>query len=200
MPDSTEADPLGYSFFVLHIFVEHWFALEPDFQAFLVEMMKDYRFGLSEPLEIPSDAQQALDVQFKRRDSIRQRIQEHSTAVLVFGDQQGIDMTPMLRFIRAAEQRCSFREVDEQLTLDCLERAHLRYLAMRPNPTEVPANFNATQKKAFAVILSDGPILGKHLARRVGVKWATLKRHVLPPLRTVGVKNDRNCGGYYIDR
>jgi hypothetical protein len=49
---------------------------------------------------------------------------------------------------------------------------------------------------ALEVIEKDGPILGKALAKRINLEFATLRRHIVPKLKPLGVKNDGH--GYYL--
>ena len=51
---------------------------------------------------------------------------------------------------------------------------------------------------ALQVIEKDGPILGKALAKRINLEFATLRRHIVPKLKPLGVKNDGQ--GYYLER
>lgn len=65
-------------------------------------------------------------------------------------------------------------------------------------PTKEP--LNATQRDALEIIQSEGPILGKHLAKRLGIELSTLRKHVLPAIRKLGVTNDRKRGGYLYEK
>jgi hypothetical protein len=52
------------------------------------------------------------------------------------------------------------------------------------------------QRLALKIIRAEGPILGKTLAKLLGIAESTLRRHVIPPLRRLGVKNNRKGDGY----
>ena len=60
------------------------------------------------------------------------------------------------------------------------------------------SGLNPTQAKALQIIKSEGPILGKVLARRLKITEPSLRRHVIQRLAKCGVKNDRNGHGYYL--
>jgi hypothetical protein len=69
---------------------------------------------------------------------------------------------------------------------------------------EAPPISNAVDEDAFGekvvaalkVIREDGPIPGKALAKRIHLEFSTLRRHIVPKLKTCGVKNDGD--GYYV--
>jgi len=63
---------------------------------------------------------------------------------------------------------------------------------------EIADELTPTQLRALEIIRAEGPILGKTVAKRLDIKWHTLKTHVLPGLRSHGVTNDKNGKGYYI--
>ena len=60
------------------------------------------------------------------------------------------------------------------------------------------SSLNETQRKAYDILRKQGPLVGKVLAKRVGISLSTLKRHVIPALRSFGVRNDHDKTGYYI--
>lgn len=57
---------------------------------------------------------------------------------------------------------------------------------------------NETQEIALKIIREEGPILGKNLAKRIGLEESSLRRHVIPSLKPHGVKSGRS--GYYVPR
>ena len=64
--------------------------------------------------------------------------------------------------------------------------------------TSESTTLNARQREALRLIREYGPIVGKHLAKRLRISTTTLRRHVLPALRPYGVRNDRRGDGYYV--
>ncbi|MCE9556433.1 MAG: hypothetical protein K8T91_24045 [Planctomycetes bacterium] len=60
------------------------------------------------------------------------------------------------------------------------------------------AGLTPKQREAYQLISSEGPIIGKTIARRIEVELPTLKRHILPALRPLGLTNDQQGDGYYI--
>lgn len=195
--DAAEKNPLGYSFFVFSVLMEDWFRCEPDHVRYVSYLSTEY--GEDKP--IPDDVREEWNGAVKARNHLRRRIQEHSNAIMFFGDQQGIDMTALNRFMRAVEDRCEFSEVNEQEVHDCFEKSHLRHLSLRQGvPEHRLAHLTARQREAYRIIKEDGPIIGKQIAKRLHVSPATLRRHILPSLKSLGLANDRGGEGYYISR
>lgn len=89
-----------------------------------------------------------------------------------------------------------FAVVDRQLLAELRDAA--RNLALIPVSRSTPSGLNATQRAAFEIIRDEGPILGKTLAKRLGIAGDTLRKHVLPALKPHGLTNRRNGRGYAI--
>jgi hypothetical protein len=98
-----------------------------------------------------------------------------------------------------AEYRLLYPAYQERLR-KLRERAiQSQFMAM---PEQLPADVserNKLGKKALAalqIIEQEGPIQGKALAKRINVEFSTFRKHIVPPLKAVGVKNDGH--GYYV--
>ena len=69
----------------------------------------------------------------------------------------------------------------------------------QPAIADPTAGLNETQSQAYRIIRDEGPIAGKNLAKKLGIEDTTLRKHILPPLRDRGVRNDRTGDGYYLN-
>jgi hypothetical protein len=69
----------------------------------------------------------------------------------------------------------------------------LRPIAISPSDSD---GLSEKVSTAFQIVKEEGPIQGKALAKRIDLEFSTLRRHIVPKLKALGVKNDGN--GYYV--
>lgn len=118
--DPVQDDPLGYSFFVLTSTLEEWFRDEPKYQKLIRTHKKPSAARMKPTAELS-----------KRRNQRLRAIQKHAKPITLFADRQGIDITAIVRLMRAVEGRCDWSLVDEQAVKDAIEQALVRHLSLR---------------------------------------------------------------------
>lgn len=61
-----------------------------------------------------------------------------------------------------------------------------------------PTKLTDDQQAALDLIRAEGPIPAKRIASRLSIEESTLRRHVLPALKPLGVQNNRDGNGYFL--